>query len=59
MTTLEFMERELNNHVLNLARQEKRGAPSIDIEHIKIRIEHYKKVCEVLRKEARNETTEG
>lgn len=51
MTTLEFMEKELNKQVQNLSRQEKRNAPKEDIANIKTRIGHYEKVCELLRKE--------
>lgn len=51
MTTLEFMEKELNKQIKNLAVQEKRNAPEADIENIKTRIGHYEKVCELLRKE--------
>ena len=52
MTTLEFMDRELKRCKINLAKQEARNAPTGDMENIKIKIAHYEKVCEVLRKES-------
>ena len=49
MTTLEFMEKELGKHKLNLERQTDRNAPIEDVENIKIKISHYEKVCELLK----------
>lgn len=49
MTTLEFMEKELRKHKLNLEKQTDRNAPIEDIENIKIKISHYEKVCELLK----------
>lgn len=49
MTTLEFMERELNKCKRNLACQEERNAPSDNIENIKIKIFHYESVCALLK----------
>lgn len=49
MTTLEFMEKELRKHKLDLKRQTDRNAPIGDIENIKIKISHYEKVCELLK----------
>jgi hypothetical protein len=49
MTTLEFMEKELNKHKQNLERQISRNAPADNIENIKIKISHYEKVCELLK----------
>ena len=54
--TLEFFEKELSKCLLNLSRQEERKAPATDIENIKVKIGHYEKVCELLRKELSNET---
>ena len=51
MTTLEFMEKELEKHKQNLVRQHERNAPQGDLENIAIKICHYEKVCELLRKE--------
>lgn len=56
MTTLEFMEKELNKHLKNLEIQEQRNAPKDNIENIKIKIGHYTKVCDLLRREVKNET---
>ena len=53
MTTLEFMEKELNKQKSNLTRQEARKAPEADLENIRIRIGHYEKVCELLRRESK------
>lgn len=49
MTTLEFMEKELRKHKLDLKRQTDRNAPIKDVENIKIKISHYEKVCELLK----------
>ena len=49
--TLEFFSKELYKQQLNLSHQEERKAPAKDIENIKIKIGHYEKVCELLRKE--------
>ena len=56
MTTLEFMEKELIKNIKNLEIQEQRNAPKENIENIKIKIGHYTKVCDLLRKETENET---
>ena len=59
MTTLEFMEKELGKHKLNLERQTDRNAPIEDVENIKIKISHYEKVCELLKggEEAQDEAS--
>ena len=49
--TLEFFKKELNKQLLSLHKQQERNAPATDIENIKIKIGHYEKVCELLRKE--------
>ena len=49
MTTLEFMERELNKCKRNLACQLERNAPADNIENIRIKISHYERVCDLLR----------
>ena len=49
MTTLEFMEKELNKYKISLEHQIKRNAPAGDIENIKIKISHYENVCALLK----------
>ena len=49
MTTLEFMERELNKCKRNLVCQVERNAPADNIENIKIKISHYERVCDLLK----------
>lgn len=56
MTTLEFMEKELEKHKQNLERQQTRNAPKGDLENIVTKIKHYEVVCRLLRKEEENET---
>ena len=57
MTTLEYMERILNKHKKNLiAVERKSNVPADDIKYLRIKIGHYEKVCDLLRKEAENET---
>lgn len=51
MTTLEFMEKELKKCKFNLKQAKSRKAPADNIENIKIKVFHYEKVCELLRKE--------
>ena len=50
MTTLEYMERQLNNHKLNLKREKGRKAPQEMIDNIRAKIGYYKEACEALRK---------
>jgi hypothetical protein len=50
MGTLEFMEKELSRHKLNLERQIERNAPAEDIAHIKKKVKHYTEVCNLLNK---------
>lgn len=54
MTTLEFMEKELEK----LERHKKcaiaRNAPAVDIKNLETKKTHYEKVCELLRKEKNN-----
>lgn len=48
MTTLEYMQRQLNKHQANLAHQIERGAPEKDIENIREKIAHYSEVVDML-----------
>lgn len=50
MGTLEYMERELSRHKLNLERQTERNAPPEDIENLKKKVEYYTEVCNLLNK---------
>ena len=52
MTTLEFMEKELKKHKVNLQMADDRNAPDDQIENIKIKIRHYTKVCTMLKEGA-------
>ena len=56
LTTLAYMEKELTKHENNLLLQKARHASNIDIICIKDKIKHYRKVCELLRKEEENAT---
>lgn len=51
MSTLEFMEKELNRHKSNLDRETRRNAPEEHIENLKKKVGYYTEVCEVLRLE--------
>ena len=49
MTTLEYMEKELKRHKLNLEREIQRNVPAEQIENIKKKVGYYTEVCEALR----------
>lgn len=49
MTTLEYMEKELEKHKRNYECQVNRQAPEKDIENIRNKIEYYSEVCGILR----------
>ena len=44
MGTLEYMEKELSRHKLNLERQTERNAPVEDIENLKKKVEYYTEI---------------
>lgn len=49
MTTLEYMEKQLNKHQKVLEREIKRDAPEEQIENIKKKIGHYEEACDILK----------
>lgn len=53
MTTLEYMEKQLEKHKRNYDCQVNRQAPEKDIENVKDKIECYSEVCELLRERER------
>ena len=55
MTTLEYMEKQLKKHKMDLEGQRNRNAPSEVLDNIQKKIEHYKAVCDVLRKGEEND----
>lgn len=55
MTTLEYMEKQLRKHEKDLEVERMRNAPSEVLGNIQKKIEHYKEVCDVLRKGEEND----
>jgi hypothetical protein len=53
MTSLEYMERQLNKHRMNLVRETDRGAPEEMLCNIREKISHYEDAVEALKKEDR------
>lgn len=49
MSTLEFMEKELRRCEINLKLAEDRKASAEHIENIKAKVQHYQKVCKMLK----------
>lgn len=52
MTALEYMERQLKKHRMNLERESCRNVPSDMIYSIIAKVHHYEAAVEALRKEA-------
>ena len=42
MTALEYMQRQVQKHTMNYAREEARGVPQEMLQNIKAKISHYK-----------------
>ena len=55
MTALEYMEKQLRKHEKDLEMERRRNAPSEVLGNIQKKIEHYKAVCDVLRKGVEND----
>lgn len=49
MTTLEYMEKQLKHHVINLERETKRNAPKEQIENIALKVGYYNQAIIALR----------
>lgn len=54
MTTIEFMQNELNKCKINLEQQIARNAPANNIENLRSKIFHYEIVCELLNRRVDN-----
>ena len=50
MTTLEFMEKELQKCKINMQKETQRNAPAEHVENIKKKVGYYTEVCDILRK---------
>ena len=50
MTTLEYMEKQVQKHRLNFVREWERGAPEEMLRNISEKIRHYETAAEILRK---------
>ena len=53
MTALEYMEKQLSKHRLNVHREWERGAPEDVLNNIRQKIEHYKAAADALEKQPR------
>ena len=51
MTALEYMERQLEKHRMNLDRESARGVPAEMLENIRLKIGYYQEAVEALRKD--------
>ena len=49
MTALEYMERQLKKHSMNLERERKRGAPEEVLDRIALKISYYEEAVEYMR----------
>lgn len=49
MTALEYMEKQLQKHKLNLIRELDRGVPKEVTDNIRLKISYYKEAAEALR----------
>lgn len=49
MTALEYMEKQLQKHSMNLEREIKRGAPEEVLRNIALKIGYYEEAVEVLK----------
>lgn len=49
MTALEYMERQLKKHTMNLERERKRGAPEEVLDDIALKISYYEEAVEDMR----------
>jgi hypothetical protein len=50
MTTLEYMQRQLEKHRLNYERESARGVPDEQLRNIKRKIQHYEEAVAALEK---------
>ena len=50
MTTLEYIEKQIRNHTLNLERETKRGVPQEMLDNIKKKIGYYEEARDALKK---------
>lgn len=57
MTTLEYMQRQLNKHRLNYERESARGVPDEQLRNIKRKIQHYEEAVAALEKMTRKGET--
>ena len=56
MTALEYMQKRLERHRVNLKRITERNAPEVDIEHLKAKIRYYEAAVDALKKVEENNT---
>lgn len=57
MTALEYMEKQLQKHSMNLEREIKRGAPEADLCNIALKIGYYEEAVDALKMSAYVEVT--
>lgn len=58
MTTLEYMQRQLNKHRLNYEREAARGVPDEQLHNIEQKIRHYEEAVAAIEKMTRKGETD-